>query len=177
MRGFILSELEKFDGRMEYDSEVMNFDVEPRLPTENELADYCKYVVISCKMESEIPILALIYIEKLIHNTGILLNKYNWRRVTLIALCIASKIWDDDSLENVHFPKVMSDVTNKEINKLEQSFLDFIDYRLVISGADYAKYYFIMRTLAESIMKDDKALSEFENEIRNKKSKKAIRVS
>jgi hypothetical protein len=37
----------------------------------------------------------------------------------LICLCLASKIWDDDSLENVHFPKVMRDVTNFEINKLE----------------------------------------------------------
>lgn len=159
MRDFVLSELEKFDGRMEYDAEIMNYDVEPRAPNELELADYCKYVVISSKMESEIPIIALIYIEKLITSTGILLNKYNWRRITLIACILASKIWDDDSLENVHFPKVMPDTTNKEINKLEQSFLDFIDYRLVISGSDYAKYYFIMKTLAESITKDEKILS------------------
>ena len=50
--------------------------------------------------------------------------------------------------------------------------MEFIDYKLVIRGGEYAKYYFIMRTLAESIMKDDVALSPFENEVRNKKSKK-----
>ena len=70
-------------------------------------------------METEIPVVSLVYIEKLLLSTGILLNKWNWRRVTLICLCLASKIWDDDSLENVHFPKVMRDVTNFEINKLE----------------------------------------------------------
>jgi hypothetical protein len=42
----------------------------------------------------------------------------------------------------------------------------------VLRGADYAKYYFIMKTLAESIEKDEKLLSPFENEIRNKKSKR-----
>ena len=32
------------------------------------------------------------------------LNFSNWKRLTLISLILASKIWDDDSLENVHFP-------------------------------------------------------------------------
>ena len=66
----------------------------------------------------------------------------------------------------------MPDVTNNEINKLEQAFLEFIDYKLVLKGAEYAKYYFIMRTLADSIIKDDQLLSPFENEIRNNKSKR-----
>ena len=139
---------------MEFDSEILNMDYEPQDPTEEMIADYCKYVVISCKMENEIPIIALIYIEKLLLGTGILLNKYCWQRFLLITLCLASKIWDDDSLENCHFPKVMPDVTNNEINKLEQAFLEFIDFRLVLKGSDYAKYYFIMRTLADSIIKD-----------------------
>ena len=36
-----------------------------------------------------------------------------------------------------------------EINKLEQAYLEFIDYKLIIRGAEYAKYYFILRTLSE----------------------------
>lgn len=175
VRDFVLCQLAKFDARMEFETEILNLDIDLRVPTEFELVDYMKYVVISCKMEAEIPIIALIYIEKLLFATGILLNKYNWRRLTLICLCLASKVWDDDSLENVHFPKVMPDVKLNEINKLEQAFLEFIDYRLVLTGSDYAKYYFIMRSLAEKIVKEGEEgkLSEFENEIRNKKSRKA----
>jgi hypothetical protein len=56
---------------------------------------------------------------------------------------VASKIWDDDSLENEHFPKVMKDVNIKEINEFERTMLDLIGYDLVIKGAEYAKYYFI----------------------------------
>ena len=63
-------------------------------------------------------------------------------------------------------------MTVNEINKLEQAFLEFIDYKLVLKGAEYAKYYFIMRTLANSIIKDEQVLSPFENEVRNKKSKR-----
>ena len=102
-------------------------------------------------MENEIPIICLVYLERLILKTGILLTINNWKRLTLICLCIGSKIWDDDSLENIHFPKVMADVDLKLINKLEEQFLEFIDFDLVIKGSEYAKYYFILRTLSEDV--------------------------
>lgn len=94
------SQLNKYDCRMEYDAEILNLDYSVRQPTEAHIVDYCKYVTISCKMENEIPIIALIYVERLLLTTGILLNKYNWQRMLLCCLCLASKIWDDDSLEN-----------------------------------------------------------------------------
>eukprot|EP00343_Euplotes_focardii_P001420 CAMPEP_0205800590 /NCGR_PEP_ID=MMETSP0205-20121125/2273_1 /ASSEMBLY_ACC=CAM_ASM_000278 /TAXON_ID=36767 /ORGANISM="Euplotes focardii, Strain TN1" /LENGTH=75 /DNA_ID=CAMNT_0053063879 /DNA_START=342 /DNA_END=565 /DNA_ORIENTATION=+ len=43
----------------------------------------------------------------------------------------------------------MPDVSIKEINNLEKLFLDLIDYDLIIKGADYAKYYFILRSISE----------------------------
>lgn len=154
------------------------------MPSEKYIADYCKYVTIACKMENEIPIVCLVYLEKLLLMTGILLNKWNWRRMVLICLTLASKIWDDDSLENVHFPKVMSDVTNFEINKLEQLFLEFIDYKLVIKGGEYAKYYFILRSMADDINSEQniqsskinnvtaqKPITPFENGRRNQSNK------
>lgn len=104
---------------MQFDGEVFENDKFVSMPTEAQVVDYCKYVTIACKMENEIPVVCLVYIEKLLFCTGILLNKWNWRRTVLICLCLSSKIWDDDSLENVHFPKVMPDTTNYEINKLE----------------------------------------------------------
>ena len=118
-------------------------------PTIEELYYYCKYVIISGRMEKEIPILCLVYIERFLTKTGLLMNHANWKRVTLISLLLASKIWDDDSLENVHFPQVMPDITLKEITSLEKVFLSLIDFDLIIRGAEYAKYYFILKTFAE----------------------------
>lgn len=100
MRDFLMSLLNRFDCRMEYDAEILNLDYSVRKPTEHDIVDYCKYVTIACKMEHEIPIIALVYIERLLMTTGILLNRFNWQRVLLCCLCLASKIWDDDSLEN-----------------------------------------------------------------------------
>jgi len=88
-------------------------------PTSETIATYCKYVTISSKMENETPVIALVYMERLLKKSGILINKYNWKRFLLVCLCVASKVWDDDSLENVHFPQVMKDVSLKMLNKLE----------------------------------------------------------
>ena len=140
------------------------------MPSERYIADYCKYVTIACKMENEIPIVCLVYLEKLLTTTGILLNKWNWRRLVLICLTLASKIWDDDSLENVHFPKVMSDVTNFEINKLEQKFLELIQYNVTVKSNLYAKYYFELRAL----FKDNE--KEFPMNPLNKKDAEALEV-
>jgi len=86
----------------------------------------------------------------------------------MCCLCLASKVWDDDSLENlenVHFPKVMPNVTTKEISLLEQAFIEFIDYNLVVKDAEYAKYYLVLRSLTERVKGDNILLiSDFDNE-------------
>ena len=117
-------------------------------PTFDLLYSYARYVIVASKMEKEIPIIALVYLERLLERTGILMNNLNWRRLTLVTLCLASKIWDDDSLENEHFPKVMKDVTLKEINTFERVLLDLLGYDLVVWGAEYAKYFFVLWSLA-----------------------------
>lgn len=138
-----------FDSNYDFDEDQISEDpINDQMPTIEELYYFCKYVIISGRMEKEIPILCLVYIERFLTKTGILLNHLNWRRLTLISLCLASKIWDDDSLENVHFPKVMPDVSLKEIVSLEKVFLKFLDFDLIIRGAEYAKYYFILKTFS-----------------------------
>ena len=55
------------------------------------------------KMEKEMPIIAYMYIKKLLntkkpHITKPKLTLYNWKNITLVTLIEASKIWDDTSL-------------------------------------------------------------------------------
>jgi len=64
-------------------------------------------------------------------------------------LILASKIWDDESYENVHFAQVFSIITLKELNAMEMTFLSLIDYNVGIKNSEYAKYYFVLRTYSE----------------------------
>jgi hypothetical protein len=113
------SETIYFDERFDFESWTLNEDETLYDPCDEDMAAYAKYVTVASKMENETPIIALVYMERILRMTGMLINKYNWKRILLVSLCVASKVWDDDSLENVHFPKVMSDVTLPMLNKLE----------------------------------------------------------
>jgi hypothetical protein len=43
-------------------------------------------------MEKEIPILALVYIERLIITSGFYVTPANWRRISFASLMVASKV-------------------------------------------------------------------------------------
>lgn len=77
-------------------------------------------------MEKEVPIIALIYIERLLLKSGFGLDIKNWRRITFTALILGSKIWDDESFENENFAKAFPTFMTKEINEMERVFLNFI---------------------------------------------------
>ena len=115
-------------------------------PSLEEIYYFCKYILVTGRMEKEIPILCLIYLDRFTRKTGLLINGGNWKRLALISLILASKIWDDESLENVHFPQVIKELTLREISGLEAVFLRLIDFDVVIRGAEYAKFYFVLKT-------------------------------
>lgn len=67
------------------------------------------------------PIIAYIYLKRLLSSNmvkeGKVTNK-NWRNLLLVTLIEASKIWDDQSLENHSFAKLIKPYTTLEINRL-----------------------------------------------------------
>jgi hypothetical protein len=58
--------LKYFDERFEWNNEVFNEDKQILEPSEDDIAAYSKYVTIASKMENETPIIALVYIERLL---------------------------------------------------------------------------------------------------------------
>ncbi|EGR33732.1 n-terminal domain protein [Ichthyophthirius multifiliis] len=118
-------------------------------PQQQTIQNYCKNIIISCKMEREIPIITLIYIERLLLNSGFSLNNLNWRKITITAMILASKIWDDESFENNNFSKAFPYFSVQQLNEMERVFVNFIDYSLYIKGQEYAKFYFILRGFAK----------------------------
>ena len=142
--GYLETQMLKYHPNFDFESGIMlgeeewnsSFELakyfDDECPHLDEIYYYTKYVVLQSKMEKEIPLMALAYIERLLSKVGILMNHWNWRRIILVTLIVGSKVWDDDSLENVHFPKVMHDTSLKEVNGLEKMFLEFIDFDLAI---------------------------------------------
>jgi hypothetical protein len=119
------------------------------VPDVNSIYNFSKNLIVRCRMEREVSIACLVYLERLVAKTGFRVSEVNWKRLLFTSLIMASKTWDDDSFENQHFAKVCTMYSLRQINQMEGVFLTLIDYSLVLSGSDYAKYYFILRTYAE----------------------------
>jgi hypothetical protein len=100
-------------------------------------------------MEKECSIISLVYIERLLEHAKIRIDEKNWKRLVFITLIVGSKVWDDESYENVHFAKVFTRFTLKEIVELERMFLELVNFNVGIKSSEYAKYYFILRTYSE----------------------------
>ena len=127
-------------------------------PDPQTIFDFIADIFIVTKMEREVIILALIYIERLIFNTGLLLTSRNWRRILLTAMIIASKVWDDNSFENNHFAQVFSNLGVSEINTLERIFLELINYKIFVKQSEYFKYLLMIKTISLKYNYDGKQI-------------------
>jgi hypothetical protein len=54
----------------------------------------------------ECNVISLVYINRLMAFSGIMLHSKNWRPLLLSALLLAQKVWDDKCLANVDFPVI-----------------------------------------------------------------------
>ena len=61
-------------------------------PSKDIISNFCKNIIITSKMEKEVTIICLIYIEKLIIRSGFHMTALNWRRIVFISLILASKV-------------------------------------------------------------------------------------
>jgi len=75
------------------------------------------------------------------------LQPTNWRPLLLCSLLVAQKVWDDRYLTNSDFAFIYPFFVTAEINKLEQKFLELIQYNVTVKSNLYAKYYFELRAL------------------------------
>ena len=144
---FLKTKLEIFDEDYLYISNSIPAKRLMQSPDPQTIFEFCANIMLLTKMEKEIIILALIYIERLIFNTGLLITSRNWRKLIFTALLIASKIWDDDSLENIHFSQIFTHLKIGEINSLERNFMELINYKIFVKFSEFMKYYFALKEL------------------------------
>lgn len=148
LKEFLYKSSEIFDDDYEYfELKITNKKLVSN-PNPNSIFEFIVNVMIMTKMEKEIIIIALVYIERFIFNSGILLTSRNWKRLLFTSMIIASKFWDDDSFENNHFSQVFNHLTIGEINLMERTFLELINYKTYIKFSEYFKYFFIIKLIA-----------------------------
>jgi hypothetical protein len=146
-------------GQKNNDHEIFDEDKHPlsktpvnttKIPEVEQIYEYISLIFKAERLGAECAILCLAYIERIISLTGLTLTPANWRRVTLSALILASKVWEDQAVWNVDFLSVFPCVTVEDLGKLEKVILNFLGFNVSLKASLYAKYYFELRSLAEN---------------------------
>lgn len=106
----------------------------------------------------ECGVVLLIYVNRLIGLTNVAIRPSNWKPLSLTALVLAQKIWDDDYLNNSDFALLYPILTTVQINFLERAFMQAIDFKLGVSQQLYAQYYFELRSLVHTTRKQPDTL-------------------
>jgi len=137
------------------------------IPNVKMIYTFLKQVFEVGQFNAECCVISLVYINRLIGVTGVPLTQSNWKPVSVSALVLAQKVWDDTPLINADFSILYPALTVKEINFLERKFLDLLEFKLTVSPSLYAQYYFELRSICEENSQQTRPSS---------KSKAAMRV-
>jgi len=119
------------------------------IPVVKYIYQFLKQVFEVGQFNPECCVISLVYINRLIGVTGVPLTQSNWKPVSVSALVLAQKVWDDTPLINADFSILYPALTVKEINFLERKFLDLLEFKLTVSSSLYAQYYFELRSICE----------------------------
>lgn len=119
------------------------------IPQVKYIYQFLKQVFEVGQFNPECCVISLVYINRLIGVTGVPLTQSNWKPISISALVLAQKVWDDTPLINADFSILYPALTVKEINFLERKFLDLLEFKLTVSASLYAQYYFELRSICE----------------------------
>jgi len=103
------------------------------------IIDYMNRIVKYAFCSPECYIFALIYIDRLISNTGGRITLHNVHRLLITSIMLAAKGRDDKYYSNAYY-STLGGVTNTELNKLEVAFLSLINFDLYVSNEVFTRY-------------------------------------
>jgi len=101
------------------------------------------------KLSPEPGIMCLIYLNRMMEKTNLILTPTTWRRAVLSTLILSSKVWEDLAVWNVDFIELFPNVTVKDLNKLERVVLESIEFNVSIKASEYVKHFFGLSEYAE----------------------------
>ncbi|KAJ3450447.1 cyclin y isoform a [Anaeramoeba flamelloides] len=148
-------------------------------PSKHNIYRFISYIQNLLEIPPEAIILMLIYIERLIKYTEIKfknplrISDKTWRRIIIITLLLAYKIWEELAVWNVDYKYIFEDLTLDDINSLESTVLNYMNFKLSVNTPTYTNYYLELRNLSSfTILQSKKKTCKKLKKIANKKAMK-----
>ena len=118
-----------------------------RIPNKWDIYDFLELVIQALEVHPEVSVVTLVYLDRFCEMSGVALTPDNWQRLTITAMMLASKVWYDESYENLDFAQKFDLYSLTEINTFERIFLKCVSYDMSVKAVQYAQTYFFLRTL------------------------------
>ena len=126
--------------------EVAADSLKREIPTTGQVEYIIRHIFKTGQLSVDCNIIALVYIDRLLA-TGMSITVRNWRPILVIAMILASKVWDDLSMINEDFSTFLP-FSLSELNKWEVKYLNALSFNVRVKASEYAKYYFDLRKTA-----------------------------
>eukprot|EP01071_Lankesteria_metandrocarpae_P008230 Lankesteria_metandrocarpae@DN4907_c0_g1_i4.p1 len=102
---------------------------------------FMRHFVFKSGLSCEVLVIGLIYVERIIHGSSVVLTSNNWRPIVMSSLLVASKVHDDFSSWNVELTVIFPEYTLSSVNKLERILCRALNYSLIVDWQQFALYY------------------------------------
>ena len=126
-----------------------------RIPLIDNICRFLLYINYKANYSLECNLIALVYVNRIVGLRKIRLSNENWRLTWIGCLIIAQKVWDDKSLRSSSFATMLPPISKRLLRTVEFRILEMLDFTAVVKLSTYARYFFQLRQLHNSIIGAD----------------------
>jgi len=118
--------------------------IDHNIPDIEAIEKFIKNIFKIGQLAPESLIMGVGYVDRVIAG-GFKMYPFNWKRIILAALILASKVWEDQAVWNVDFLELFPLATPNDLGQLEKKILSLLSFDVSLSASDYARIYFDLR--------------------------------
>jgi hypothetical protein len=122
--------------------------LQTKFPSVGDILRFFSHCYRVANFRPESAVILLVYVNRLM-GADVPLTLHNWKPITVTALLLSQKLWDDTPLINSDFCILYPALTTVRVNFLERVYLRLLGFKLAVPLSLYAQYYFELLSVAD----------------------------
>lgn len=113
---FVACEVVPFNNTCKrFQRDPVNAEYNKYNPEHRQIYRFIRTLFNAAQLTAECAIITLVYLERLLKYAEVDITPGSWKRITLGAILLASKVWDDQAVWNVDYCQILKDLTVEDM--------------------------------------------------------------